>query len=211
MSQRFYAIGDIHGYLDKLEEVHTWIAADRLHTGDSTAPVIHIGDLVDRGPDARGVLDFLIQGHDRQEPWIVLKGNHDRMFEGFLNDPNHHDPELRPDLEWVHPRLGGLDTLASYGINAWSRQDNDALHGQAIAKVPQRHRDYLETLPYSYSAPGVFFAHAGIRPGVALDEQTQDDLCWIRKPFVDDRSDHGALIVHGHTPIECVTHYRNAP
>ncbi len=98
---RSYAIGDIHGHLDKLEEAHRLIAADRAETGDAEAPVVHIGDLVDRGPDSRGVVEFLMRGMSAGAPWIALKGNHDRMFVSFLGDPDSHDPGLRegpPDV-----------------------------------------------------------------------------------------------------------------
>lgn len=209
MTQRAYSIGDIHGYLEKLEQVHDWIASDRASNGDPAAPVIHIGDLVDRGPDACGVLDFLIRGQARGEPWVVLKGNHDRMFEGFLTGPNYRDPMLRSELNWHDDIMGGLDTLASYGVDVRSGPGETEVLAQAIAKIPQTHRDFLAWLPYSFSLPGLFFAHAGIRPGVPLDQQTKDDLCWMRRPFVDDRSDHGALIIHGHTPVDRVTHYGN--
>lgn len=209
MTQRHYAIGDIHGHLDKLEGVHQLIEMDRVRTGDADAPVIHIGDLVDRGPDSHDVLAYLIRGQARGEPWVVLKGNHDRMFEGYLNDPDFRDPLLRKGLNWRDQTMGGSDTLASYGVQAWSRLSEAIIHAQAVEKVPQTHRDFLAGLPYSYRAPGLFFVHAGIRPGVALDEQTPDDLCWMRRPFIDDSSDHGALIIHGHTPIDQVTHYGN--
>lgn len=113
---RSYAIGDIHGHIDLLLHAHDLIAADRRATGDHDAPVIHLGDLVDRGPDCRGVVQYLMDGTARGENWVTLKGNHDRMFTRFLRDPKEHEPGLRPDLAWLHPRLGGAETLASYGV-----------------------------------------------------------------------------------------------
>ena len=206
---RTYAIGDIHGHLDKLQALHSYIVEDRQAQGDSEAPVIHIGDLVDRGPDSRGVIDFLIAGAARGESWVVLKGNHDRMFLGFLSDPDFHDPRLRRDLWWLHERLGGAETLASYGIAKAGERLLHDLHAEAAEKVPAAHRAYLAALPSYWLRGDCLFVHAGVRPGVDLHDQTEDDLLWIRDVFLNDSRDHGALIVHGHTPVDAVTHYGN--
>lgn len=114
---RAYAIGDIHGHLGKLKEAHALIAEDRAHCGDTEAPVVHVGgDLVDRGPDSRGVIQYLLDGQVRGENWVVLKGNHDRMAALFLRDVPQVDPQLLLDHYWCHPRIGGgVETLASYG------------------------------------------------------------------------------------------------
>lgn len=206
---RTYAIGDIHGHLDKLQALHALIEDDRLATGDRAAPVVHIGDLVDRGPDSRGVIDFLIAGQERGAGWVVLKGNHDRMFSGFMADPDHHDARLRRDLWWLHERLGGVETLASYGVaDAGARLLHD-VQAEARAKVPASHLAYLAALPTYHLRGACLFVHAGVRPGIDLHDQTEDDLLWIRADFLDDTRDHGALIVHGHTPVDRVTHYGN--
>lgn len=131
---RTYAIGDIHGALDKLEAAHRLIAADRAVTGDAVAPVVHIGDLVDRGPDSRGVIDYLMRGIAGGAPWIALKGNHDRMFERFLGDPDSHDPGLRESLHWIDPRLGGGTTLASHYGNRVNI-DTGAGYGRPLTAV----------------------------------------------------------------------------
>lgn len=206
---RSYAIGDIHGHLDKLQVAHDLIAADRQRTGDAAAPVVHVGDLVDRGPDSRGVIDLLVAGIGRGAPWIVLKGNHDRMFAGFVQDGDHHDPGLRPDLHWLHPRLGGDTTLASYGVTGVGERYLSDLSAEARAQVPQAHLAFLAGLPTQFRHGDVLFVHAGIRPGVALQMQTETDLLWIRAPFLDDPRDHGPLIVHGHTPVDLPRHYGN--
>lgn len=206
---RTYAIGDIHGHLDKLREAHRRIAEDRARTGDDAAPVVHIGDLVDRGPDSRGVLDFLIAGHEAGRPWVTLKGNHDRMFARFLADPDAHDPGLRADLHWLHPRLGGDRTLASYGIADVAARLIVDLHGEAVARIPPAHVAFLRRLPVSFSRGAALFVHAGIRPGVPLEDQSEDDLLWIRAAFLEDPRDHGCLVVHGHTPVDRVMHCGN--
>lgn len=206
---RSYAIGDIHGQLDMLHAAHARIAADRAAVGDAEAPVVHIGDLVDRGPDSAGVIDLLLRGQAAGEKWVVVKGNHDRMFAGFLASPRHHDNMLRAEYDYLHPRIGGIETMASYGILGAGRRPPVEVHAAAMEAIPQAHRDFLSALPVSYRRGEVFFVHAGIRPGVPLDEQEEDDLTWIRGLFLDDPRDHGPLIVHGHTPVDVATHYGN--
>jgi len=201
MTLRTYAIGDIHGQLDLLQRAHALIAADRARVGDAGAPVVHVGDLVDRGPESRAVVDLLLKGQLAGQEWVVLKGNHDRMFTLFLD--GQRDPVLRADLDYLHPRIGGATTLASYGLPA------DATPGQARAAVPAGHKAFLEGLPGYCLRGEVLFVHAGIRPGVALDDQTEDDLCWIRAPFLDVLTRHPWLVIHGHTNIEAPTHYGN--
>lgn len=207
--ERVYAVGDIHGHLDKLQAVHGLIAEDRAGCGDQNAPVVHIGDLVDRGPDVKGVIDHLIDGQARGENWIILKGNHDRMMEMFLRDPPMVDTQLLVDYNWLHPRIGGIETLASYGVEVPEGIRTYQLHPKVRAAVPVAHQEFLRDLPSHHQIADLFFAHAGIRPGVALDDQTEDDLIWIRKPFYESMADHGALIIHGHTPVKDVTHYGN--
>lgn len=204
---RTYAIGDIHGHLTLLKAAHARIAADMAIHGP--APIVHIGDLVDRGPDNPGVIDYLMQGIAEGQDWIVLLGNHDRMFAGYLRDMNWHDPCLRRDLSYLHPRIGGAETLESYGVKSAADRPLAPVHAEAVAAVPQAHRDFIENLPTSFARGEVFFAHAGIRPGVALDMQTEDDLCWIRDAFLMEPASHGPLIVHGHTAIDAATHYGN--
>lgn len=206
---RTYAIGDIHGHLDKLEEAHRRIAEDRVRVGDADAPVVHIGDLVDRGPASRGVVDYLMRGHAAGKPWVTLMGNHDRMFTGFMADPDSQDPGLRAELHWVHPRLGGATTLASYGIERAEDRLLFDLHAEAVSKVPETHLAFLRGLPTSFVRGGALFVHAGIRPCIPLAEQTEDDLLWIRREFHDHAGDFGYLVVHGHTPVDAVAHYGN--
>ncbi len=206
---RSYAIGDIHGHPDKLRAAHTFIAEDCRLTGDDAAPVVHVGDLVDRGPDSRSVIDFLIQGLDQGRNWVVLKGNHDRMFTGFMSGTGHHDPGLRPDLSWLHPRLGGSATLASYGVANAGDRPLDPVWAEAAAAVPAAHLTFLDSLPVMFRHHEAVFVHAGIMPGIPLEKQTENALVWIREPFLSDTRDHGALIVHGHTVVDEPTHYGN--
>lgn len=204
---RAYAVGDIHGHLGLLKGVHDLIATDMARNG--AAPVVHVGDLVDRGADSRGVIDWLMQGINAGRDWVVLKGNHDRMFWRFLRDPNETEPGLRPDLSWLHPRLGGVETLQSYGVRSPGDRPVAAVHADAAAAVPQAHRRFLETRPTSHRVGEVLFVHAGIRPGVALEKQTETDLIWLRAPFLEFTGSFGPLVIHGHTAIDAATHYGN--
>lgn len=206
---RTYAIGDIHGQLALLQQAHDRIAQDRRATGDAAAPAVHIGDLVDRGPDSRGVVEYLRTGIAAGQPWVVLKGNHDRMFAGYLSAIGWHDPGLRLDLSYLNPRIGGAATLASYGVRSPADRPLAPVHAEAVAAVPENHRAFLEGLPAHYRRGDVLFVHAGIRPGVGLADQTETDLVWIRKDFLDDPRDHGALVVHGHTALDAPRHYGN--
>ena len=197
---RCYAIGDIHGHADKLAEAHRRIRADRVQVRDAEAPVVHVGDLCDRGPDSKGVIDFLLAGAQRGENWITLRGNHDAMMVDFVDGDGG-------DI-WLHPQNGGRTTLASYGVTT-ETPDREALRRDARARIPAEHLAFLRGLPTSYRQGECYFCHAGIRPGAPLDRQREQDLLWIRGPFLYSTEDHGALIVHGHTPVDEVTHYGN--
>ena len=203
---RSYAIGDIHGHLDLLQDLHARIASDQ---GGDDAPIIHVGDLVDRGPNSKAVIEYLRAGIAEGQNWVVLKGNHDRMFSGFLSDINHHDEGLRSDLSYLHYRIGGAATLASYGVKNGADRRLKPVHAEAVAAVPQNHRDFLENLPTFHHHGDAMFVHAGVRPDVPLDQQTETDLVWIRGSFLEDPRDYGPLIVHGHTAIDRPRHYGN--
>ncbi len=200
---RFYAIGDIHGQLEMLRAAHARIARDREATGDAAAPVVHLGDLIDRGPDSRGVIDFLIEGVGGGAPWIVLRGNHDQLFLDLLHGKEDNA------AAWLEPRIGGSETLASYGVRTGTFRSRRAILDDARAAIPEAHRRFLAGLPLLHAAPELLFVHAGIRPGVPVTLQDPADLLWIRGEFLDDPRDHGPLIVHGHTPGERPEHHRN--
>ncbi|RVT83188.1 serine/threonine protein phosphatase [Rhodobacteraceae bacterium CCMM004] len=223
-----YAVGDIHGHADELDRVLALIAAD----GGQDARIVFLGDYTDRGPDSRGVLDRLAEGLDAGRDWICLMGNHDRMFLRFVTEGVEHDRNIRSGLSWFNPRLGGSRTLSSYGLGpartpgflipANGGRETLASYGiasgdltaQELAHhardaVPQRHVHFLADLPLWHSEGDLLFVHAGIRPGLAMADQHEDDLLWIRDDFLHDDRDHGALIVHGHTALERPTHFRN--
>lgn len=201
---RIFAIGDIHGQLALLRAAHARIAA---RAGDD-AKIVHLGDLIDRGPDSRGVIDYLMQGQSAGRDWIVIRGNHDTFLPRYLEDPSWADPGLSTPAVWTeHPGLGAAETLASYGIDP--SLPPDALHRAARVAIPQAHADWLAARPLWHLSPLALFVHAGVRPGVGLLDQTETDLTWIRKPFHTSTDDHGVLVVHGHTPVKRPTHYGN--
>lgn len=206
---RAYAIGDVHGQFEKLTHVHQLIAQDRKQTGDHDAPVVHLGDLVDRGPESAEVIEYLAAGPTGPAPWITVKGNHDRLYELFVRDGLLSDGQMRAKYTWLSEPIGGVPTLESYGLQAVAERRASEVWDEAKAKVPAHHVAFVETLPYSYQIGEWYFVHAGIRPGIPLAQQSAIDQIWIRKEFHEDHRDHGALIVHGHTPIDQVTHYGN--
>ncbi|WP_158965802.1 metallophosphoesterase family protein [Chachezhania sediminis] len=205
MSDPVYVIGDVHGHLSQVERALALIEAD----GGPEAKVIFLGDLVDRGPDSRRVLELLMAEQAAGRPWTVLKGNHDDMLVDYLANGTEFDHRISIELSWLDPRLGGASTLASYGMTGLERRTFTHIWEEARERVPQAHREYLAGLPLTEERDDVLFVHAGIRPGVDLAEQHVDDLMWIRKPFLDDPRDHPWLVVHGHTALDEPTHFGN--
>ncbi|WP_372573455.1 metallophosphoesterase family protein [Ruegeria jejuensis] len=205
MTDPIYAIGDIHGQLDELHRVLALIEAD----GGPDARVVFLGDYVDRGPDSQKVIDLLIEGQQAGRDWITLLGNHDRMFAWFMEDVPRHDPHLLVGYHWLHDRLGGTETLQSYGLSYDTMTRLEDLHAEAKEIVPHAHVDFLRGLRPMFETPDLAFVHAGIRPGIPLTQQSENDLVWIRQNFHTYAKPHPKLIVHGHTPVNVATHYGN--
>jgi len=195
---RVYAIGDIHGRADLLTRMLHLIEAD----GNGAPAVremilIFVGDYVDRGPDSSGVIDSLLSlKRDSRYSCHLLKGNHEVMFMDFLEDPAAF-------LHWAIN--GGVETLESYGIDvgaiAEGRGGAEALGRAAHAAIPNAHLVLLANLETWVTVGDYLFVHAGIRPGMPLEAQVDQDLIWIRQPFLDCENDFGKVVVHGHTPV----------
>lgn len=205
MPTPIYAIGDIHGFQGQLDRALNLIELD----GGGGAKTVFLGDFTDRGPDSRAVIDTLIDGQTSGQNWVFLKGNHDRMFDWFMENPPRHDPYMLIEYSWLHQAIGGITTLGSYGVDAGPRRRLKDVHADACAAVPQSHVDFLRGLRLSFETNDLFFAHAGIRPGIALADQDEEDLLWIRQEFHNYQEAHPKLIVHGHTPVRAATHYGN--
>lgn len=203
MAGAIYSVGDLHGRLDQLDRVLELIEAD----GGGAERCVFLGDFCDRGPDTRGVIEALVQGRAEGRRWECLKGNHDRMFEWFLESPPRHDPHLIVGYHWLNEALGGRETLASYGVEYADRTRLKDVHAQFVEAVPDAHKAFLADLSLFGETDELFFAHAGIRPGVPLPEQAEEDLLWIRREFHDAPGPFPKLIVHGHTPVSEATHY----
>lgn len=194
--QRLYAIGDIHGCDDLLGEVREKIAADLVANPCREYRTIFLGDYVDRGPDSAAVIEQLSQLSTADERVVCLRGNHEEMLLDFIADP------LAQGTLWL--ANAGDSTIESYGIDAsqWRSGDRQIveLAAKFEAALPDRHRDFLNTLDYTAHFGDFFFCHAGVRPGVSFEAQDRFDLIWIREEFLDSDIDFGAVVVHGHTP-----------
>jgi serine/threonine protein phosphatase 1 len=192
---RIYAIGDIHGRSDLLDRMAGEIRRDLDEHPVGSALTVTLGDYVDRGPDSRGVIERLIH-NPFPTSLVPLRGNHESLFEAFMDDP----PVAN---QWR--RLGGLETLHSYGVSVASvmrGRDYEEAASALRASVPDVHLAFLRSLWTSLSIGKYFLCHAGVRPGVPLDRQSVEDLLWIREEFLSSRADFGKIVVHGHTPTE---------
>ena len=191
---RLYVIGDIHGRLDLLDRVIAAIQHD-VEMHDSHALTVTLGDYIDRGPNSRGVLDRLI-AKPFPTPHIALKGNHEVLLESFLADP-------MVGQHWR--RLGGLETLHSYGVpvsGLMVGKNYDEAADRLREAMPAEHLEFLQSLKTSHSHGKYFLCHAGVRPGVPLARQSDEDLLWIRDEFLSSKMNFGKVVVHGHTPVE---------
>jgi serine/threonine protein phosphatase 1 len=197
--RRVYAIGDIHGCDAQLANLHEIIAEDLARRPVDAAMLIHIGDYVDRGADTAGVLTRLATGSPVDSiPTVNLVGNHDETMLHALSG------DRAAATDWLF--AGGKPALESYGIDPNSPRES--WPGQ----IPPAHLDFLRELTLCHQEGGYFFVHAGVRPGVPLQQQTREDMLRIRQPFLYTERDLGAVVVHGHTPVKApgVTHNRIA-
>jgi serine/threonine protein phosphatase 1 len=186
--QRVYAIGDVHGCLDRLAAVHEQIAEDLATRPIDASVLVHLGDYVDRGLDSAQVVDWLSGGAPVPADRIVnLMGNHEDMMLQALPGTNKE-----ANSTWLSN--GGADSLLSWEI---SRKVPPA---EWAGLIPEEHQAFLRELEISFRLGGYFFVHAGVRPGVPLEKQEKQDLLWIREPFLSWKLSHDAVVVHGHTP-----------
>lgn len=191
---RVYAIGDVHGRVDLLNQVFSKIDA-HLAAYPVVRPVqILIGDYIDRGPESAQVIERLIARSETHE-LVCLKGNHETFIADFIKRPG----SLK---EWSS--LGGRETLMSYGLKPPLVADaagQKELAAAFRAALPKSHQMFLHALRTSFTCGGCFFVHAGVRPRIPLAQQREEDLLWIRDDFLLYEEDFGKLIVHGHTPV----------
>lgn len=191
---RVYAVGDVHGRVDLLRELHQIIHEDAYEHQAPRNVVVYLGDYVDRGPHSREVIDLLLDEPLPSFESVHLAGNHEESFLRFLDDV-----EIGP--RWME--YGGIQCLQSYGVRPPSPGGgaSELLRAQEELRrrLPARHARFLHELRASHIEGDYFFVHAGVRPGVPLDEQQPADLLWIRDGFLRSDADHGRIVVHGHT------------
>jgi len=171
-----YAVGDVHGCSQKLNLLLDRCIQD---CGGRTKHIVFLGDYIDRGPDSRGVVQTLIEAQ-RCYPnqLICLRGNHEAIM---LDAARTGDHRL-----WFNN--GGRQTLTSYGV-------------RSAADLPAHHLQWIASLPLFHDDNRRFFVHAGVDPARPLASQREEDLLWIREPFLSNEQEYGRLIVHGHTPV----------
>lgn len=190
---RVYSIGDIHGRDDLLAEMADRVEADMNARSIDNAVTVFLGDYVDRGLGSMRVIERLSRS-EWPTPMIALAGNHEELLMKFLEDEDALNA-------WRH--LGGLETLYSYGVNidqGVAGRDFKKMQTEFAKRFPECHRQFVETLKTAVAIGDFFFCHAGVRPGVPLDHQDRDDLLNIRDAFLCSQTEHGKLVVHGHTP-----------
>ena len=191
---RIYAVSDVHGCADLLRSVFSAIDHHLENSGPARSLHVFLGDYIDRGPASRQTIDLLLERSRRHES-IFLKGNHEAFLLDLLKQPGRMET-------WKD--FGGLQTLVSYGLKPKLRADRDE-HRELIDSfrrvLPAPHRQFFRQLRPSFSCGDFFFTHAGVRPGVPLTEQREEDLLWIRDEFLQSEEDFGKFIVHGHTPV----------
>jgi serine/threonine protein phosphatase 1 len=201
--QRIYAIGDIHGRRDLLDDLLMRIDSDDSARGPAQTQIIFLGDLVDRGSDSCGVVERLIQLREASSNIRLLKGNHEelliRVYEGDKRATS------------LFHRVGGRETMLSYGMN---EADYDAVDLTELAElipnhVPSAHIDFLKSFDDWIQAGDYLFVHAGIRPGLAIEEQETSDLRWIRREFTEHKGEFSHMVIHGHTITEGVDEQSN--
>jgi len=174
-----YAIGDIHGCLNHLINLLNLVNPDL-----AQHQLLFVGDYVDRGPNSKGVVDYIIDLKKKYNPEniICLMGNHERMFLDFLQG--------REEMFFL--LNGGTATAVSYWGDQWERRER---------RLPDGHKLFFETLKLYYETENFIFVHGGLRPGLPLAAQKEEDLLWIRKEFITSEFDFGRRVIFGHTPV----------
>jgi Calcineurin-like phosphoesterase len=191
---RIYAVSDIHGCADILKNVFSAVDHHLARAEPMRTLHVFLGDYIDRGPASRQTIDLLIERSRRHES-IFLKGNHEAFLLEVLEDASRLEA-------WRE--YGGFQTLMSYGLAPSMKPDRNEQHELVQALLlgmPNHHRHFFSSLRPSFACGDFFFAHAGVRPGVPLRRQREEDLLWIRDEFLQSEEDFGKFVVHGHTPV----------
>lgn len=180
MSQKIFAVGDIHGCYDKLVEMMKILPWDR----DNGDLLLFIGDYIDRGPKSKEVVEFLVRLKEKGGNFVFLKGNHEKMLLDYY---------IQQKDQMLYVANGGAETIASYVEGAIGRK--------AFA-LPEDHLNFLLSLKLYYETEDYIFVHAGLRDGIPLDQQSEEDLLWIREEFIYSAFDWNKRVIFGHTALE---------
>lgn len=189
-----YVIADLHGRFDLAREMEGLVLADIDEYRPEKPVICFLGDYIDRGPESSQILSWLTATPFDRLPCVFLKGNHEAWMLSFLIDP------VGTGINWL--LNGGADTVESYGINIDDDPDDAGwlwLRSQLLKAVPPAHLSFLEELRLAFVWDGFICVHAGINPRRPLSGQKENDLLWIREPFLNSRKNFGYRIVHGHT------------
>jgi serine/threonine protein phosphatase 1 len=200
---RIYAIGDVHGRKDLLDRLLQALEQDNVARGNQASTIlIYLGDLIDRGPESRGVVHRAMASLDWART-IALMGNHEAAMLAAL------DGDQAVLADWLD--YGGDATLTSWGVarSLINGGASAALHAALLRAVTRDEYSWMARMRNHFRCGDYFFVHAGVRPGVALDAQSDDDCFWIRDDFLKSRRHHGAMIVHGHTPARAIAQRPN--
>jgi serine/threonine protein phosphatase 1 len=184
------AVGDTHGRLDLFERLWPQIEDVARLSSARQRTLVFLGDYIDRGLQSRELIDRLIAGFPGFET-VFLKGNHDETLLQFLDDPK---------LGEVWRNFGGIETLRSYGIERKPGEDWAQTRAEFAERLPAAHLEFFRSLQLHHACGDYLFVHAGVRPGLLLDHQSEQDLLWIRDEFLNSTMSFGRIVVHGHTP-----------
>lgn len=195
---RVYAIGDIHGRLDLLDDALARIEADIDARAPAQTILVFLGDLIDRGPSSAQVVERLRTYRRPAVRTVFLSGNHEEVLLRLLRG------ESRFLHDWLS--FGGAECARSYGVSptALKRMEPAAAVDALRKAIPEADWAFLQGFVDTFRIGSYLFVHAGVRPGVPLADQAQSDLRWIRRPFLENDDDHGFIVVHGHTIAEQV-------
>jgi serine/threonine protein phosphatase 1 len=176
---KIFAIGDVHGCFSRLRELMDLINPDP--AGDT---VVFIGDYIDRGPNPRAVVDFVLEIKERLPHTVCLRGNHEQMFLNYYCEDRE---------EQLFMYNGGISTVGSYSPGGVWNGGKPA--------IPEEHLQFFTSLDLYYETQDYLFVHAGLRPGISLQKQDREDLIWIRNKFILSGQNFGKVVVFGHTPF----------
>jgi len=190
--QRLYCIGDIHGRLDLLQDLHRMIEADAREF-EGTKTLIYLGDYIDRGEQSKEVIDLLLEAPMPNFKTVCLLGNHEQTIMDFLQYP-------KAAAGWL--AFGGRETLRSYGVGIgrnYISLNINMIKDELKEKLPEKHLNFFRSCGLYHTEGNYCFVHAGIRPGTPLSDQRNEDLLWIREDFTRSPTIHEHIVIHGHS------------